>query len=449
MLDIARKLHFFYAQTKTEIDKMKTQLAVIIAFITIFGASCAKPPVANFSAVEINLGIVAPGEVLTDSIWIKNTGAGILKAQGRSGCDCIDIARNFADSLITADSSYLSFVYYAPESAKVDTSTIFIASNDPKVTAQKIVVIATITAPKLKTTDSTITLVPFSTGDDQLKSLSDASVKHFFEKVQPKTKYIPANPNPVVRGLTTDKQYGKTPLETIVRKYALIEGIRWVVLTQLSHGDAGKIKVTIAMVDGFSEFPISAEFTLPAQAVQTAVLDTVDAILKDLPRRYSEALRSGMAKKWAMQKMQIIEKPLPNIEFKDVRTSTILKREDAAGKVLLLHFFGIDCEHCEEEIAWMRSLNEKHMGNLVVWGVSVDLGEEAKVKEFVEKKNLPYPIVLPTAESHRKLTRIYGGATPQTILVDGNGVVREFFVGFNKPLTTMLEKKLEELGVKQ
>ena len=161
-----------------------------------------------------------------------------------------------------------------------------------------------------------------------------------------------------------------------------------------------------------------------------------------------DGMIQGMQRKWAMQRQNILGKPLPDLVAVNVMTGDTIRAKSAVGKILVMHFFGIDCEHCEDEMEWMRMLAEKYPKSLVVWGVSVDMGELDKVKEFVAKHNPVYPFVLPTDDTFRRLNRIYGGATPQTIVADRQGRVVEFFVGFNEPLMKRLEEMLNRLGVK-
>ncbi len=114
----------------------------------------------------------------------------------------------------------------------------------------------------------------------------------------------------------------------------------------------------------------------------------------------------------------------------------------------MMHFFSMDCDHCEDEIKWMNELALEHKQNLVVMGISVDMGMLDSVRAFVQNHKLSYSILLPTDDSHKKLTRIYGGATPQSIIVDGNGNVVEFMIGFNDAIINRFRGILQNLGAK-
>ncbi len=425
---------------------MRWQNIALLCLIAVVATSCAKSPSIVVEPETIELGILSPGEIVEDTVWIKNAGEGLLSVTTRSGCDCIELESAIFDSINPGDSAAMAFVYYAYDSAMFDTSTILFTSNDPDKNVGKIVVTATIQARKLARTDSTITLIPFGTNDPQLKSASNSIVNTFFSQAQKKLGFTVIPPNKIVQDLLADNRYGKRPTEELIRKWALMDSIRWIVVYQLAKTEDGTIQGQSSLIDGFAEFPIPIKFESSVDNAGAVFLDSIAATFDDLGQRYRNALMQGMQKKWAHQRKEILNKPLPKIEFIDVRTGDTLTGKSVDGKILLMHFFGTDCEHCEDEAEWMAELIKSDPENLVVWGVSVDMGEDEEVEKFAIARNLPYPIVLPTEKSYRRFTRIYGGATPQTIIADRKMIVREFFVGFNASLTKRLEATLQALG---
>jgi len=399
------------------------------------------------SPEKIELGILSPNEIVEGAFWVKNIGNGELNAVVRSGCDCIELENNLPESIAPNDSAKVSFVYYAPDSVVSDTSSIFISADDENIQPQKLLVIASIKARKLAKGDSTITIVPFATGQPQMREITDKIMQSFFGQVKEKLNFQPVNPSSIIQHIVADKKYGKEPIHKVIRKWALMDSIRWVIACQLSMENT-IVKGQCSVVDGFAEFPMPLDFEAPVDKVADVFMDSVEVFFQHIGERYKDAMIKGMQQKWALQRREIMNKPLPEMKFVDVRTGDTLTGESTRGNILLMHFFGIDCEHCEQEVEWMRKLVESHPENLIVWGISVDIGMQDSVELFARERKLPYPVVLPTAKSHRRLTRIYGGATPQTILADENGVVREFFVGFNSALVQRLEKTIQTLSAR-
>jgi peroxiredoxin len=78
-------------------------------------------------------------------------------------------------------------------------------------------------------------------------------------------------------------------------------------------------------------------------------------------------------------------------------------------------------------------------------GISVDVGQEDSVKAYLSGKKLPYSVLLPTAKESYQLDNYYGGATPQSIIIDKQGNVVEFMVGFNESITKQFEAMLEKM----
>jgi len=427
---------------------MKLKHYIVLLFVMFAAASCAKTPTITISPESINLGTLLPGESVEDTFWVKNIGKGVLSASARSGCDCIELENELPESIAPGDSSKLVFIYYAPDSATIDNKSVFVSSNDKESKIKKLIVKATVRARKLAKGDSTITFIPFASQGTQLTNVSDNIMRTFFSDVKKKLHFTPVNPSKIIQNIITDHNYGKKPIAEVIRKWALMDSVRWIVACQLSLEKDSSVVGKCSVVDGFSEFPMIFSFRARISQAGKVFIDSLVTFFGDIGNRYRSSMMKGMQRKWASQRKSAMNRPLPKMEFVDVRTGDTLTEKSAEGKILLMHFFGINCEHCEEESRWLTELEKTHPDNLVIWGVSIDMGMPDSVEIFARQHKLPYPVVLPTVESHRRLTRIYGGATPQTIVADKDGVVREFFVGFNKVFVQRLESLLNSLTKK-
>ncbi len=417
--------------------------AVLVLLLAI--SSCAKSPGIAISPNKFEMGTLSPGEVAEDTLWIKNTGEGILATSVRSGCDCIEFENTPPDTILAGDSAAIAFVYYAPDSAKNDRKSILISTNDPKNKALKVEITASIKKRRLARGDSTITTIPIYIQSESLKPIAQKVIQDFFKRTPKELGFKTVSPIEIAEHIASDHQYRKRPIEDVMRKWALMDSIRWVVACQMTQKDS-LVQFNCVLVDGFFEFPIPIVFSTSAEKSSDEFMRHLKDVFGNLDKYRRDAMMKGMQRKWAFQRSRILGRHLPKLQLVNVVTKDTLTENDVIGKTLVMHFFSIDCEHCEQEIEWMTKLVRTHPKNLVVWGVSVDMGEMDSVANFVKKKNLPYPIVLPTYKSHRRLTRIYGGATPQTIVAAPDGKVVDFFVGFNETLIKRLETTIEKVN---
>jgi hypothetical protein len=67
--------------------------------------------------------------------------------------------------------------------------------------------------------------------------------------------------------------------------------------------------------------------------------------------------------------------------------------------------------------------------------------EYVKMKEYLEKWELPFPLVIGGAQNFEN----YGvGGIPHYVVVDRQGKVKSFTIGYNEPLHAALRKSVEE-----
>lgn len=114
------------------------------------------------------------------------------------------------------------------------------------------------------------------------------------------------------------------------------------------------------------------------------------------------------------------------------------------GQVVVVNYWASWCGPCWEETPGLVQLSrEEGPKGLAVVGVSVDEGGLDKVRGFVEKLGVTYPIALTQPMSQMA----YGlGAIPTTILVDRQGRVAKSYSGAvkEKDLRADVEVLLKE-----
>jgi thiol-disulfide isomerase/thioredoxin len=101
--------------------------------------------------------------------------------------------------------------------------------------------------------------------------------------------------------------------------------------------------------------------------------------------------------------------------------------EDHLGQVVLINYWATWCGPCQMETPGLVSLaRELGPKGLAVVGVSMDTGDRAKVRNFVERFQVRYPVVFP-----EKMSQLGSGieGLPTTILLDRNGRVAKTYVG--------------------
>jgi len=101
------------------------------------------------------------------------------------------------------------------------------------------------------------------------------------------------------------------------------------------------------------------------------------------------------------------------------------------GQVVLLDFWATWCKPCVKSMPELDAMYRDYQKQgLMVVGVSVDQGEDRakKVKKFLEKKPVAYPIVIDSAESS-SWEAFNVSALPTLYLIDREGHIVERWIG--------------------
>lgn len=112
-------------------------------------------------------------------------------------------------------------------------------------------------------------------------------------------------------------------------------------------------------------------------------------------------------------------KPAPDFELPDLEGKPV-RRENFAGKVLLVNFWATWCAPCEIEIPWFIDFEKKYQSQgLEILGISLDEEGPDVVRKYVAKRKITYPIVM----GDEKTADVFGGilGLPTTFVVDREG----------------------------
>lgn len=144
--------------------------------------------------------------------------------------------------------------------------------------------------------------------------------------------------------------------------------------------------------------------------------------------------------------------PLPqNIldsEMKKLDGSTV-KISDFKGKVLIVNQWATWCGPCRMEIPELIKLREEFKDrDFEVIGITIedDRGNiEPAIKAYVERQQIPYPIIMANDEVWEEFAGITGrGVIPQSFVLNRNGEVTAAFAGFSPHRTPQNVRKAVE-----
>ncbi len=94
---------------------------------------------------------------------------------------------------------------------------------------------------------------------------------------------------------------------------------------------------------------------------------------------------------------------------------------DYKGKPILINFFASWCLPCREEMPVLEKIvHEYEPKGVVFLGIAID-DTEAKMKDFVAKYNVTFPVGLDKTAAIQKSFGIYG--IPTTYFIDKQGVI--------------------------
>jgi thiol-disulfide isomerase/thioredoxin len=100
------------------------------------------------------------------------------------------------------------------------------------------------------------------------------------------------------------------------------------------------------------------------------------------------------------------------------------------GRVLLVNFWATWCVPCRQEFPELQALQERLRETwLEVVGVTAD-EDEAKVRQFVQKSGVTFPILLDRASALHQALDL--NVMPSTALVDATGRIVKIYRGYNR-----------------
>ena len=115
--------------------------------------------------------------------------------------------------------------------------------------------------------------------------------------------------------------------------------------------------------------------------------------------------------------------------------------KDLRGKRILINFWATWCYPCREEMDDLQAIHERYKDNgVVVLGINVR-EKGGVVKEFVDRFNITYPILLDEEGKVSDIYNVFG--IPSSLFIDKDGVIKDIIMG--QMNEEMIAEKVDKL----
>ena len=104
--------------------------------------------------------------------------------------------------------------------------------------------------------------------------------------------------------------------------------------------------------------------------------------------------------------------------------------QNYSGKMLVLYFWASWCPYCRQDVSSMIQVYQKYQPRGVQF-LSISLDDnESKLRDFVTKKRIPYPVAFRGKGWGHPLAKLYGlEGIPTYVLIDEEGKIIDTDVG--------------------
>jgi thiol-disulfide isomerase/thioredoxin len=152
------------------------------------------------------------------------------------------------------------------------------------------------------------------------------------------------------------------------------------------------------------------------------------ALLKELPAKIAAVSQKHAKELLAEYKPFDFDFSLPRLDGKTVT------KQDFAGKVVIVDFWGTWCPPCRMEIPHFLELHQRYRAaGLEIVGINYEqvdsFSAPGVIREFVEQNKVTYPCLI---GDQKTKTQVPGfGSFPTTLFLDRSGKVRLSLVGYH------------------
>jgi len=120
-----------------------------------------------------------------------------------------------------------------------------------------------------------------------------------------------------------------------------------------------------------------------------------------------------------------------------------LKLSEFRGQVVMINFWATWCGPCRQEMPLLNRIQEKYRkAGFMLLGVNIDDRPEA-AQAMARNLGVHFPILFDT---EKRVSRLYDvNAMPSTLLIDRDGKLRYFHLGYRPGYETRYESQVREL----
>lgn len=125
----------------------------------------------------------------------------------------------------------------------------------------------------------------------------------------------------------------------------------------------------------------------------------------------------------------LVGRPAPAFRVLSLPNARPVTSAALPGKVTVVNFWNDWCIPCRQEQASLAALNKVHAGDakFAFLGVVHDARSMGAIRQYIDENTITYPIA---TDPGARMALDYGvTGQPETFVIDGNGVVRNWISG--------------------
>lgn len=141
--------------------------------------------------------------------------------------------------------------------------------------------------------------------------------------------------------------------------------------------------------------------------------------------------------------LPVVGNKAPMIILKDIN-GKIVHLSDFTGRIVVIDFWATWCFWCRETTQELEKLHKKYKDKGVVFlGISMDSGSDAeqKVKDFAEKYNLTYRMLMDDGKASRSYAV---SKIPTTFILDNEHSIVKIYPGYLPGLSQKIAGEIEK-----
>lgn len=171
---------------------------------------------------------------------------------------------------------------------------------------------------------------------------------------------------------------------------------------------------------------------------KTFSIDDYDVITND---EYNDQIKKYKQKKEKLV-TESIGKKSPRFYARTINNKKISTKKMLNKDVVVLNFWFSTCPPCKAEIPKLNALKEQYQNSENVQFIAIGLDDQDTINKFLKKHPLTYDIV---DEGRWIASKFNITSYPTNIIIDKQGIIQFFEIGYKSSIKTMMTNKIDEL----